>query len=300
VLDVGRKGNWDDRNCGCFSVEQVNGRLHLYYMGSGRNNPWRIGLATSGNGVIWQRHKSNPVLPQGTAGSWDDRAVSMPYVLNDDGKFWMWYSGAGKSGGFGLATSADGANWLRHGNGPVMRGLGGSMDPCVRKFDGQFVMWYCGRIGKSYRIKQATSPDGIRWKKKTEPVLPLGSTGDFDEISHAGPVVLKIDDLYYMFHLGGSRKGWKVGLATSSDGSHWTKSKYNPILDVGGKDDWDGGSILSLDVLWMNDRFHVWYAAHSLGDANKPESEQTIRIGYAVSALRSPDKQANSRQETLP
>ncbi|MHC4399294.1 MAG: SUMF1/EgtB/PvdO family nonheme iron enzyme [Planctomycetota bacterium] len=187
VLDVGKPGDWDDGRCGCFSVEQVDGLLCLYYMGSGSKNAWRIGLATSADGVSWQRFDSNPILPQGAPGSWDDRQVSMPYVLNDDGKLYMWYTGSGRGGGFGLATSSDGVSWKRHGTGPVMRGIGGSMDPCVRKLDGRFVMWYVGKRGKSFRIFRATSPDAVTWTREPEPVLPLGEKGDFDETYHVSP-----------------------------------------------------------------------------------------------------------------
>ncbi len=42
---------------------------------------------------------------------------------------------------------------------------------------------------------------------------------------------------------------------------------------------------MGLDVLWMNGRFHVWYAAHAAGLADKEESEMGIRIGYAVSKI---------------
>ena len=288
LLDVGKKGDWDEKNCGCFSVDQFNGRLHLYYMGSGNHNSWRIGLAKSDDGIHWQRQLSNPVLSTGNAGSWDDRAVSMPYIVNDGKSLCMIYSGSGKGGGFGLAMSADGVNWTRHGKKPLLRGIGGSMDPCLRKIDGQYSLWYCGKQGGSYRIFHATSADGIKWTKHRQPVLPLGGKGDFDEASHAGPVVLKVEDVYYLFYIGGSSQGWKAGLATSMDGIHWTKSPANPILNVGGKNDWDGGSILSIDALWMKDRFHIWYAAHSMLDAGKPESEQTIRIGHAVSNLQLP------------
>lgn len=283
VLDVGKPGQWDDKGCGCFSITDVGGRLHLYYMGAGTKNSWRIGLATSGNGVNWQRSKSNPVLPQGPAGSWDSNAVTMPYVLNDGGQLTMIYSGSGKGEGFGRATSADGVDWKRYGTAPVMRGIGGSMDPCIRRFAGRYVMWYVGQQGKSFRVFQATSADGITWTKNVQPVLPLGKKGDYDETSHAGPVVLKVGDRYYMFHLGGSSRGWKIGVAHSEDGVTWTKSAANPILAAGGKDAWDSGSSLGLDVLWMNDRFHVWYAASRLEVSDKSEQDQAIRIGYATS-----------------
>ncbi|MFT5467052.1 MAG: sulfatase activating formylglycine-generating enzyme [Verrucomicrobiales bacterium] len=283
VLDIGKPGEWDADRTGCFSITQIDGRLHLYYMGSGGDQPWRIGLATSGNGVNWRRSPANPVLPEGKSGNWDDRQVSMPAVYNDNGKLRMWYSGAGKGGGFGLATSPDGVTWERHGGSPVLRGTGGSMDPCVRRFGDQFVMWYCGKLGDSYRILRATSPDGIQWTKDPEAVLPLGEKGDFDEVSQAGPVVLKVGETFYLFHLGGSSKGWKMGLASSPDGVTWTKSAANPVLDAGAEDAWDGGSILSHDILFMDGAFHVWYAAHSLDDAKNPEHKQAIRIGYAVS-----------------
>jgi formylglycine-generating enzyme required for sulfatase activity/predicted GH43/DUF377 family glycosyl hydrolase len=291
VLEIGEPGAWDDKGCGCFSVTEVGGRLHLYYMGAGTKNSWRIGLATSGNGTNWKRSAANPVLPAGPVGSWDDKAVSMPYVLNDGGHLCMIYSGSGKGGGFGLAMSEDGLKWTRYGNAPLLRGIGGSMDPCLRKFGGQYVLWYVGQQEKSFRIYRATSPDGTTWIRHPQPVLPLGKRGDFDETSHAGPVVLKIGERYYMFHLGGSSKGWKMGLASSSDGVAWQKSSANPILDIGDADEWDGGSLMSLDVLWMNDTFHVWYAAHAAGLGDKDESEMGIRIGYATGQ---PDRAPNS------
>ncbi len=283
VLDVGQPGAWDDKGCGCFSVVEANDRFHLYYMGAGEKNSWRIGLATSENGIDWQRSSANPVLPQGSAGSWDDKAVSMPYVLNDNGRLSLYYSGSGKGGGFGLATSKDGVKWQRHGNAPVLLGNGGSMDPCVRKFDGRFHIWYVGQRGKSYRLFHATSADGIKWDKEPNPILPLGNEGDFDERHHAGPVVLRIGGSHYLFHLGASSKGWKLGLAISTDGVTWKKSSVNPILDVGGKSDWDGGSIMSHDVIWKDGRFHVWYAAHAVGLEDKQERDMAIRIGYATS-----------------
>ena len=43
----------------------------------------------------------------------------------------------------------------------------------------------------------------------------------------------------------------------------------------------------------MNDRLHVWYAAHSLADAGQPESDQTIRIGYAIAGPLAADAPAN-------
>ena len=283
VLVPGRPGTWDEKGCGCFSVAEINDRLHLYYMASGTRNSWRIGLAISDDGIRWQRSPANPVLSVGQTGRWDYRAVSMPSVLNDAGQLLMIYSGAGRGGGFGRATSIDGVTWKRHGKAPVMRGVGGSMDPCLRKINDQYVLWYVGQQGTSFRIFQATSEDGIKWQKNPRPVLSLGKKGHYDETSHAGPVVLHIGTHYYMFHLGGSSQGWSIGLAHSPDGVTWTKHSANPILEAGEPNEWDSGSTLSLDVHYRNDRFHLWYAASRREVSDKPEQDQAIRIGYATS-----------------
>jgi formylglycine-generating enzyme required for sulfatase activity len=160
------------------------------------------------------------------------------------------------------------------------------MDPCVLKVGDRLILWYCGMLEGKYRILRATSNDGIHWTKQDEPVLPLGSDGQFDALHHAGPCVLQVGDAFVMFYLGSNGKKWTVGLATSTDGVQWAKSSANPVLDAGPEGAWDGGSILGVEVLWLDGRLHVWYAAHSLADAGKEESEQTIRIGYATSAGR--------------
>lgn len=61
--------------------------------------------------------------------------------------------------------------------------------------------------------------------------------------------------------------------------------KSNPILDVGGKDAWDGGAIIAHDVQWHDGEYHVWYAAISLAESAAPKREPTIHIGYAVGEL---------------
>ena len=297
VLDVGQPGQWDDQGCGCFSIAEVRGRYHLYYMAAGKANLFRIGLATSEDGIRWKRSAANPVLPPGPKGSWDDRQVTMPYVLNDSGKLSLYYTGSGRSGGFGLATSDDGETWKRHGKGPVMRGVGGSMDPCVRKDGDGYRMWYVGKHGKAFRIFRATSQDGITWTREREPILPLGDAGEFDERHHAGPVELRIGGRHYLFHLGGSKRGWKLGLAVSDDGMRWQKSAANPILDAGDRSNWDGGSIMGHEVLWKDGRFHVWYAAHAAGLEHNEEKDMAIRIGYAVSRP-APDKPTAARKAT--
>jgi hypothetical protein len=205
----------------------------------------------------------------------------MPSVLKDGDTFYMLYSAGG---GFMLATSKDGVTWKPHGPGPVLHGVGESNDPCLQKFGGQFALWYCGKLDGHYRIFHATSWDCVHWQSNAQPVLPLGAEGGFDSNGHAGPEMLKVEDRYYLFYLGNDRKRarWSAGVATSRDGKTWTKSSANPVLDIGGPNDWDSGSLMGLAVGWLDGRFHVWYAALAADAKDRSEAEAGIRIGHAI------------------
>ncbi|MBI3463152.1 MAG: SUMF1/EgtB/PvdO family nonheme iron enzyme [Planctomycetes bacterium] len=273
VFGPGESGDWDDQGCGCFSLSKVGDQFMLWYNASGkRHKEWHIGLATSADGTEWKRSAANPIM----------RSGGMPCVLKIGDKFYMLFAACG---GFMLAKSQDGMTWKQHGTGPVLRGVGESNDPCLKKFGDQFVLWYCGKVDGHYRILRATSPDCIYWELDPQPVIPLGGEGEFDSNGHAGPEVLKVDDTYFLFYLGNDKKRarWSAGVATSKDGKNWTKSSANPVLDIGGPDAWDGGSLMGLAVLWLDGRFHVWYAALAAGAKDKSEAEAGIRIGYAIS-----------------
>ena len=73
-----------------------------------------------------KKHPANPVLRQGQAGSWDSRRADVyGEVLYDQGKFRMWYSGAGygevakpqapfpRRNYIGYAESQDGVHWVK-------------------------------------------------------------------------------------------------------------------------------------------------------------------------------------------
>lgn len=271
VLDLGKVGDWDDQSLGCFSLSRAGDQFMLWYMGAGKSQKqYQIGLATSPDGRRWQRSAANPVLGPG----------SMPGVLNDGDTFYMLYPAGG---GFSLATSADGVTWQKHAHNPVLRGNGESNDPCLRKCGGQFVPWYCGKVQGKYRLLRATSSDCIHWETDPQPIIPLGQAGQFDGNGHAGPEVLQVGGTWFLFYLGSDKKKWSAGVATSQDGKNWKKSSANPVLDIGGPEAWDGGSLMSLDVHWREGRFHVWYAAHAATSRGKSEAEAGIRIGYATS-----------------
>ena len=90
----------------------------MFYAGQSSEFVTQIGRATSADGVVWVRD-SEPVLSPTTDG-WDEFNVDRPVVqLTPDG--WaMIYQGSSSLNNRGLAISADGIDWVRHPNNPIM------------------------------------------------------------------------------------------------------------------------------------------------------------------------------------
>src|SRR4029078_10188431 len=69
VLTRGADGAWDDNDLLGPSVLRFNGKLFNYYSAYD-GATWRMGVATSDDGVTWKKYERNPVL-QPTGNDWD-------------------------------------------------------------------------------------------------------------------------------------------------------------------------------------------------------------------------------------
>jgi hypothetical protein len=124
-----------------------NGDVEHVSEGITRKKNFRIGFATSNDGIAW--NKSGPVFEG------ED-----PFVIMDNGQYRMWYV---ESGSIHYAVSTDAKNWTKKGRLP----LGGdevTRNPVVFKRAGQYELWYC----RKNTIHRALSTDGITWNKANE------------------------------------------------------------------------------------------------------------------------------------
>lgn len=281
VIRVGEKGAWDDQTLGCFTVLEDGGKFFFYSGGARFGQSKKIGMATSRDGVRWTKHEGNPLFPG-----------SMPYAIKVGDTFRLYHPGKDAAGRHGLLmkTSKDGFDW----SDPKLVLPGGILDPCVIQVaEDRFHLYYCagGKVSKNgeevweFKNRVATSDDGIAWKKEPNPILPLGEKDTWDAISHAGPCVLKLEDGFHLWYLGsGERNGktaWRIGHATSPDGITWQRSGTDPVLDIGEEGAWDGGTLMSFDILYRNGKFLFWYAAAPTGHGD--ETKMTIQIGHGTS-----------------
>ena len=295
VLDVGAPSAFDAQWTGCPSVVRAGDEYKMWYSSYFDSKQVRggIGLATSPDGVSWQRaNDGQPVLNVGAQGAFDDGQVMGPEVHYDGQTYRMWYTGMSRAwhaSGFGhyrigLATSADGIHWERaHGGQPVLNvGAAGSPDevqaatPSILRDGDTFRMWYAAwSPDHNHTICVANSRDGIEWRRehRGQPVTGLSPSIAF------GHAVARSGGRYVMLYMA-LKTAPGLYAAASDDGLQWTMlNAGQPVLTAGGQNDFDSGLVGHPFILADSDRLRVWYTGYSQLDAT--QRQRTLRIGLS-------------------
>ncbi len=164
VLGVGSEGRFDDQVVlHPAVVRDGDGKLHLWYMGSGPQQSFRLGYATSNDGVHWTRENGgDPVIEPETLGDVVEEYVYNCMVLLEGETFHMWYSaGSGIRSGevvprgncIRYASSTDGIHWSKDPEPTLFNGLRGSIDEyaafapyVVRRGEGLWMYYSIGHV----------------------------------------------------------------------------------------------------------------------------------------------------------
>lgn len=260
-----------------------------------------VAYAESRDGLVWDVWRAaapDPVMDLVVAsvpGDWDAPGVETPDVVRTpEGKYRMYYSGNRVPEGsttyaIGMAESDDGIAWRRAAQPvllpendweqPACSGgsctQGGVLEPSVLYDPAQRIyrMWYVGLGTKrdsflTYRIGLATSPDGVTWTRRPDPVFDLGHPGSWDEMwsSHV-EVMADPRAGFHMFYFGSALKDYRegveiqrgaIGHAYSADGVTWRRNPANPVLSprAGQPDAWSVGGPT---VLAEDGKLRMWY-----------------------------------------
>ena len=82
---------------------------------------------------------------------------------------------------------------------------------------GRFFLYYSGHDGSNIRLGLAISKDGVTFVKKGV-VVPLGASGDFDDVGVYNPSVLYRSGRFFLYYGGYDGSNYRLGLAISKDG----------------------------------------------------------------------------------
>lgn len=160
VLNVGAAGAWDSQMVRDPSVIKDGATYKMWYAGTALWPVFKIGYATSPDGITWTKDVGNPIFT-GNAIGWDGFQVYAPSVVLDAGTYHMYFSGTDNNysqrWSTGHATSADGITWTEDSREPILipDGTDDSLDYVSAMYDaGVWKMWYS--YGGSYQIGLAT------------------------------------------------------------------------------------------------------------------------------------------------
>ncbi len=205
-------GAWDDYTVGPGAIIKDNqGNYLMYYNGwSNQYGQWQVGLATSADGINWERY-NDPVLRADSANEFKIGAVS---VLKYNNIYYMYYSSSPidyyDNMRINLATSTDGLNWSKYSGNPILsptltwEGVGVTF-PAVIYDNNHFIMIYSSSDRTKFGI--AYSQDGKTWVKNSNYILSNQMTNQkWVQINY--PFLMKIGNEYRLYYT-----------ATSSDNS---------------------------------------------------------------------------------
>jgi len=249
LIVIPQKNLWWMQNYAMVPFAEIlkNDICKVYFSGRDKDNRSHIGyaLADMNNSFKILEYSKEPVLTLGNLGCFDDNGVTPSWIVDHDGKKYLYYIGWNKGSTVrmglitGLAISGnDGVTFNRYSKAPILERTDNEpysilTGPCVLLDKGTWKMWYVSGIGwvnsdlPRYNIKYAESKDGIKWDRKGVVCIDLKT----DENALARPCVLKEDGIYKMWY---SYKGdnYRIGYAESKDGIKWERFDKQAGIDV--------------------------------------------------------------------
>lgn len=238
-----------------------------------------------------------PILPLGGTGAFDEFGVYPVSVIEAGEVLRAYYAGWTRCASvpfntaIGCAESRDGGrHFSRLGPGPI---LPYSPDepfvlsgPKVRRFGETWYLFYiAGRLWKIadgrpepvYRIRMATSADGLTWTKADRDLIPTRVEADE---AQASPDVFEAGGRYHMlfcyrYSTGyrGRERGYRIGYAWSDDLQRWTRDDARCGIDVSAQG-WDSQMISYPHVFAVDGQVYLAYLGNDVG-----------RGGFGLAAL---------------
>ena len=230
----------------------------------------------------------NPILSLGEIGTFDEFGTYPVSVIPRDNKIWAYYGGWTRcesvpfNVAIGCATSDDGGKtFQRLGAGPIISYSPEEpfimSGPKIRKFGDTYFLYYIAgkkwiihneRPEPVYRIRLATSDDGINWIKHNRDLIETRIEADECQ---ASPDVIYQNDQYHMFFCyrksrdyRGKDGGYRIGYASSSDGVSWTRDDTKSGITIS-EEGWDSEMVAYPHVFELDGDIYMLYLGNAVG-----------------------------------
>jgi hypothetical protein len=272
----------------CRPKPDANGQYvsHAAFVDLNRTNLFeRVGLS------------AKPVMALGGLGTFDEFGTYPTSVIRNGSDVWAYYGGWTRCASvpfdvaIGLAISRDnGVTFQKEGTGPVLsRDLHEPFvisGPKIRKFGDRWYLFYIagtkwlaneGRPEPVYRIRMASSDDGIHWERHNRDLIETRLESDECQ---ASPDVFFANGRYHMFFcyrysIGyrGKERGYRIGYASSVDLLNWTREDARVGIDISDQG-WDSEMISYPHVFELDGAIFMMYLGNQVG-----------RLGFGLARL---------------
>lgn len=229
-----------------------------------------------------------PILKLGELGTFDEFGTYPVSVIRHEDKIRAYYAGWTRceSVPFNVAigyaeSNNNGESFEKLGDGPI---LSYSLDepfilsgPKIRRFNDQWYLFYIagkkwildnGKPEPVYKIRMATSPDGLNWTKLDRDLI---ETKVEENEAQASPDVFFYEGKYHMFfcyrysaNYRGKNNGYRIGYASSTDLINWTRDDSKAGIDVS-EEGWDSEMISYPHVFELDGSVYMFYLGNSVG-----------------------------------
>ncbi len=230
----------------------------------------------------------SPILPLGELGTFDEFGTYPVSVIRTAHDVRAYYGGWTRcesvpfNVAIGLAVSRDeGKTFTKLGKGPVLSYTPDEpfvlSGPKIRRFNDIYYLWYIagrkwkmvdGRAEPVYKIRMASSDDGVHWKKMNRDLIP--SRIEEDE-AQASPDVFWANGKYHMFFCyryssdyRGKEYGYRIGYAASLDLVHWERDDAKAGIDLSA-DGWDSEMQSYPHVFEIDGKIYLAYLGNQVG-----------------------------------
>lgn len=263
----------------CRPQPDINGQYVSYsaFIDVNRNNLFDI-ISVS----------ENPILTLGELGTFDEFGTYPTSVIRDKEKVIAYYGGWTRcesvpfNVAIGRAESADGGvNFVKTGAGPILSYTSDEpfviSGPKIRRFNQEWQLWYiagkkwipnAGRPEPVYRIRMATSADGINWKKHNKDLISVRLE---ENECQASPDVFFYNGKYHMFfcyryslNYRSKEGGYRIGYAKSDDMFSWTRDDSKAGIDIS-DEGWDNEMISYPHVFELDGKIYLLYLGNQVG-----------------------------------
>lgn len=234
------------------------------------------------------RVSERPVLELGGLGEFDEFGTYPFSAIRDGDRVRAYYAGWTRcesvpfNVAIGLATSTDGGNtFVKVGPGPVLSYSPNEpfvlSGPKIRRYQDKWLLWYIagtkwkivdGRAEPVYRIRSATSDDGINWSKLGKNLIESRIE---DDEAQASPDVFFSGGKYHMFFcyrhsydFRGKENGYRIGYASSHDLIDWKRDDSKAGITVS-ESGWDSEMISYPHVFELDGQIYLAYLGNQVG-----------------------------------